>query len=106
MALAHLQVKIFSRGKGHSVVSKAAYRAGESLYDERLGLTWNFTRKRHVEDRFILAPKGAPAWVLDRQTLWNTVEPTETRPNAQLARELEISLPRELRPDQQLALLE
>lgn len=106
MALAHARVKVFSRGKGHSVVSKAAYRAGESLYDERLGLTWNFTRKNHVEARFILAPEGAPAWVFDRQTLWNTVEHTESLHNAQLARELELALPRELTPDQQRALLQ
>lgn len=106
MALAHLEVKIFSRSAGHTAVLKAAYRAGESLHDERLGITWNYSRKRHVDEKFILAPTGAAAWVYDREQLWNRVERHETREDSQLARELEISLPRELTHDQQKALLE
>jgi Ti-type conjugative transfer relaxase TraA len=106
VALAHLEVKIFTRSKGHTAVLKAAYRAGESLYDERLGLLWNYTRKRHVDEKLILAPAGAAPWVYDREQLWNRVEQHEKGQEAQLARELEISLPRELTHEQQKALLE
>jgi Ti-type conjugative transfer relaxase TraA len=106
VALAHLEVKIFTRSKGHTAVLKAAYRAGESLHDERLGLTWNYSRKRHVDETFILAPTRAAGWVYDREQLWNRVEQHERGDRAQLARELEISLPRELTHEQQKALLE
>ena len=63
MALGHLEVKIFTRSKGDSAVAKAAYRAGESLFDDRLGLTWNYSRKKHVDARLLLSPPGTPAWV-------------------------------------------
>ena len=52
--------------------------------------------------RRILAPETAPAWVQDRAALWNAVEAAETRRNAQLARELVLTLPRELTPEQRL----
>lgn len=43
--------------------------------------------------------------MLDRAELWNTVEAIEKRKDAQLARELNIALPRELKPDQRLRLI-
>jgi hypothetical protein len=44
----------------------------------------------------ILLPDGAPARLLDRATLWNEGEAGEKRKDAQLAREIELALPREL----------
>ncbi len=44
-------------------------------------------------------------WVFDRQVLWNRVEAAEKRVDAQLAREIEITLPRELTKDQQVAVV-
>jgi Ti-type conjugative transfer relaxase TraA len=43
-----------------------------------------------------MLPEGTPARWLDRGTLWNEVEAGEKRKDAQLARDIEISLPREL----------
>ena len=43
-----------------------------------------------------MLPEGAPARWTDRGTLWNEVEAGEKRKDAQLARDIEISLPREL----------
>jgi Ti-type conjugative transfer relaxase TraA len=96
VAIYHLSAKIVSRAKGQSVVAAAAYRASEALYDNRYGLTHDYTRKEGVEHSEILAPEEAPAWVHDRETLWNTVEQWEKRRDAQLAREIEIGLPVEL----------
>jgi Ti-type conjugative transfer relaxase TraA len=96
MAIYHLSAKIISRAKGQSVVAAAAYRASESLQDERYGLTHDYSRKEGVEHSQILLPEGAPEWMADRQQLWNQVEATEKRKDAQLARELEIGLPVEL----------
>ncbi len=105
MAIYHLSAKIVSRGRGQSVVASAAYRSGGALHDERYALTHDYTRKAGVTHTEILAPEEAPAWVQDRQTLWNTVEATEKRKDSQLARELEIGLPIELTHAENLALL-
>jgi Ti-type conjugative transfer relaxase TraA len=94
-----------SRAKGQSVVAAAAYRAGESLEDERYGVTHDYTRKEGVEHSEIFLPDGAPGWMADRQRLWNQVEATERRKDAQLARELEIGLPVELTHDENVELV-
>ena len=105
MANYHLSVKIVSRAKGRSVVAAAAYRAAAALYDERLGQTWDYTKKRGVTHTEILTPLNAPAWMKVREPLWNSVERVERRKDAQLAREVEIALPVELTQDQQIGLL-
>jgi hypothetical protein len=52
----HFHVGNHSRGKGHSAVSGAAYRAGEKLLDQRTGLTHNYSRREDVLYSAILAP--------------------------------------------------
>jgi len=100
VAIYHLSAKVISRADGRSAVAAAAYRAGEALPDDRLGRMHDFTHKAGVVHSEILLPDGAPARLLDRATLWNEVEAGEKRKDAQLAREIEISLPRELsRPE-------
>jgi len=96
MAIFHLSIQIFSRGKGHSAVAKAAYRAGEKLVDEYDGKAHDYTKKKGIIHTEILLPDHAPAGYADRATLWNAVERAENNCNAQLAREMEVSLPREL----------
>jgi ATP-dependent exoDNAse (exonuclease V) alpha subunit len=86
------------------VVAAAAYRSGERLYDASQGRWFEFDKPDVVHTE-ILAPAGAPAWVFDRQTLWNQVERSEKRVDAQLMREVEISLPVELPRDDQIALV-
>lgn len=105
MAIYHLTAKVISREKGRSVVAAAAYRAGDSLYDERLGQTFDYTRKQGVRHTEILAPEGVPAWIYSRERLWNAVEASEKRKDSQLAREIEIGLPWELDAEAQIALL-
>ena len=96
MAIYHLSAKVISRADGRSAVAAAAYRAAEVLHDERLGRSHDFTNKAGVVHSEILLPDGAPARLADRTVLWNEVEATEKRKDAQLAREVEIALPREL----------
>jgi Ti-type conjugative transfer relaxase TraA len=105
MAIYHFSVKVVSRAKGQSVVAAAAYRAGASLPDDRYGMTHDYTRKEGVGHSEILLPEGAPEWMADRQRLWNQVEATEKRKDAQLARELEIGLPLELTHDENVELV-
>ena len=84
------------RGRTFSAVAAAAYRAASELQDERLGRAHDFTNKAGVVHSEILLPEGAPARLSDRATLWNEVEASEKRKDAQLAREIEFALPREL----------
>lgn len=110
MAIYHLRLKVISRSLGRaakpggatrrSAIAAASYRSGERLYDDSQGRWFQFDKPDVVHTE-ILAPAGAPAWVFDRQSLWNIVERSEKRVDAQLAREVEITLPRELpRQDQ------
>ncbi len=105
MAIYHLTVKVISRARGQSISAAAAYRSGSRLRDERYGLTHNYSRDRRVTHTEIMTPAGAPAWALDRETLWNRVEAGERRKDAQLARAVEIGIPVELSHAQSVALL-
>jgi ATP-dependent exoDNAse (exonuclease V) alpha subunit len=51
----------------------------------------------------ILAPEGAPSWVTDSDALWNTVEASEKRKDAQLAREFILAVPPELSESEQFS---
>lgn len=96
MALYHFSAKVISRGAGRSAVAAAAYRAGEAIHDQRLDRVQDYTDKAGVVHSEILLPPEAPKELADRATLWNRVEAGEKRGDAQLAREVEVALPREL----------
>ena len=69
------------------------------------GMTHDYTHKGGVVHTEILLPDHAPAEYADRAVLWNEVEKIEKAKNAQLAREIEISLPRELTREQSISLV-
>ena len=96
MAIYHFSAKVISRARGSSAVAAAAYRSASRLEDERLGRAHDFTNKAGVIHSEVLAPEGAPERWQDRATLWNEVEAGEKRKDAQLAREVEFSIPREM----------
>ena len=96
MAIFHFSAKVIGRSSGRSAVAAAAYRAGERLHDERIDRDHDFTNKAGVLHSEVMLPKGAPEAFADRANLWNAVEAAEKRKDAQLAREVEVALPREL----------
>jgi ATP-dependent exoDNAse (exonuclease V) alpha subunit len=96
MAIYHLHVKVIGRASGASAVAAAAYRAASRLRDERIDRAHDFTAKRGVVHSEVLLPDGAPEELSDRERLWNAVEDSELRKDAQLAREVEFALPREM----------
>src|ERR1017187_2330198 len=100
MAIYRLEAKVIARSQGRSATASAAYRAGESIDDERTGIVFDYTRKRGVLWTEIFTPPNTPAWMEDRAQLWNAVEKAEKRKDAQLARDLLLSLPHELTRDQ------
>ncbi|HDS1832067.1 TPA: MobA/MobL family protein [Stenotrophomonas maltophilia] len=100
MAIYHATMKSFSRGKGDSSVAAAAYRAGFDVLDVGTGLGHNYSRRHGVAFHQMLAPRGAPSWCLDAKKFWNANEAAETRLNARVCREVEVSLPHSLAADQ------
>ena len=105
MAIYHLSAKVISRAGGRSSVAAAAYRTAGRLRDDRQGLEHDYSRKGGVVHAEIMAPENAPDWMRDRDQLWNAVEAVEKRRDAQLAREIEVALPRELDRGERLELL-
>ena len=106
MAIYHLHIKIAaSRGKGKSAVSAAAYRSGEKIKSDYDGNTHDYTRKGGVVHTEIMLPEHAPPEYADRSVLWNAVEKVEKAKNAQLAREVEVALPKELSAEKNIALV-
>ena len=96
MAIYHLHVKVIGRKSGSSAVASAAYRSGSRLRDERLDRSHDFSSKRGVVHSEVMLPEKAPEAWGDRERLWNNVEAFEIRKDAQLAREVEFAIPREL----------
>ena len=104
MAIFHLSVKVISRAAGRSAVAAAAYRSAERLHDERLDRAHDFTNKSGVVHSEVLLPAGASETWGNREQLWNDIESAEIRKDAQLAREVEFAIPREMNQKQGIEL--
>ncbi|MGL3820639.1 Ti-type conjugative transfer relaxase TraA [Sphingopyxis sp. R3-92] len=104
MAIYHFSAKVISRAAGSSAVAAAAYRSASRLDDERLGRAHDFSNKAGVVHSEVLLPEGAPEEWRDREKLWNDVEAIEVRKDAQLAREIEFAIPREMTQEQGIEL--
>jgi len=110
MALYHLNSQYISRGKGQCVVAAAAYRSGSKLIAEFIDRdtgtiftkVFDYRHKKDVAFSEMILPKNAPKWMKNRQDLWNHIERIEKRKDAQLAREIEVALQRELNLEQNL----
>jgi MobA/MobL family len=116
VAICFVRAKVVSRGGGGSAAAAAAYRSGEKIRDEATGKTHDYTKKQGVDHSEILSPiavaDGKPfaatvgnEWLTDRSKLWNRVEASEKRYDAQLAREMIIAIPRELDREDQINLV-
>jgi len=77
-------------------VASAAYRSASRLRDERIDRVQDFSSKRGIVHSEVLLPENAPEQWSDRERLWNDVEAFEVRKDAQLAREVEFAIPREI----------
>lgn len=101
----HCSVKIISRSSGRSSVGSSAYRSGEKITNERDGITHDYTHKTGVVYTEIMLPQNAPKEFGERKVLWNQVEISEKRKDAQTAREVEVALPREFSREEQIEVL-
>jgi ATP-dependent exoDNAse (exonuclease V) alpha subunit len=106
MAIFRLQITPITRGGGHSSVGAAAYRAGERLRDDRTNELHNHSRRKDVTHSEIMLPAHVSGenmeWARNRASLWNSVESAETRKNARVATEIQVTLPFELPPERRL----
>jgi hypothetical protein len=106
MAIFRLQITPITRGGGSSSVGAAAYRAGERLRDDRTNEVHNHSRRKDVTHSEIMLPGHVSGenmdWARNRASLWNSVENAETRKNARVATEIQVTLPFELTPARRL----
>ena len=94
MAYLYIRTSLIKASSGKSAVASAAYMSGQSLYNERLGMTFQYRHKEEVTHSEVLLPLSADEALKNRETLWNTVEAQEkNRPNARLARQYIMALP-------------
>ena len=96
MAIYHFSVQVIGRAAGRSAVAASAYRSASRLRDDRLGRDHDFSNKPGVVHSEVMLPENAPKHWNDREKLWNDVEAFEKRKDAQLCREVEFAIPREM----------
>jgi Ti-type conjugative transfer relaxase TraA len=104
MAIYHFSAKVISRAAGSSALAAAAYRSASRLHDQRLDRHHDFSNKAGVIHSEVMLPDRAPEHLSNREMLWNAVEAAELRKDAQLAREIEFAIPRELSPEMGIGL--
>lgn len=96
MANYHLSMSAVKRSAGRSSVASSAYRAAEKIVDERTGEIHDYCKKDHDVYSEVCLPDGG---TINRAELWNNVEQHHKRSDAVVAREIEVSLPKELTPE-------
>ncbi|CKF10900.1 conjugation protein [Streptococcus pneumoniae] len=96
----HMRTRIHKRSDGAKAVSKAAYRSGEKLFDEKYGRIRNYENKGKKDgiESEIFLPSHVSEKYKDRNVLYNEIERIEKRKDAQLNREIEFSLYTEFTP--------
>ena len=83
----HAQHQHVKRSAGKNACASAAYRSGEKIHDPKTGMTFDYSRKQRVDANLLIGWQGTV------QELWQGVEAAETRKDAKLADEHEVSLP-------------
>lgn len=99
MADYHLTTKHISRSSGRSSTAASAYRAGCEIYDERTGLTHDYSKRKGVimSVAFMIDSENN-VFYADREALWNKAEAAEKRKDGRTAREWIVAIPHELVP--------
>jgi hypothetical protein len=93
-----------ARGEGRagSAVAAAAYNLCGRLFAEN-GHAYDYSRKRQEHaGHALLLPEGAPPELRSPGILWRAAEAAERRSDAQIARQVLLSIPREVPPEHRL----
>lgn len=94
----HFTGKAVSRGKGDSMVAKAAYNRREAILEERTGELKDYSRHKDkplASFVFVSDPE-----LRDAGALWNFYDAQETRKNAIIGLSFDEALPHELTDEQ------
>ncbi|SFU09627.1 MobA/MobL family protein [Mesorhizobium sp. YR577] len=91
-----IQLGVVSRGDGHSAAKRSAYQSCGKTVDHE-GRAFDFRRKakEHVLT-MMFAPESAPDWSRDPEELWQRAAAAEKRIDAQEARIVDFSMPRQV----------
>ena len=104
MAIFYFNAQAISRSSGKNACRAAAYNARAEIVDLKTGKSYNYLDRTDLAHSLIMTPAiEGLTFNIDRSTLWNLVEATETRVDSQLARSLVLALPTEI--DHQAKLL-
>lgn len=91
-----VQFGVVCRSEGHSAAKRSAYQACGKTVDHE-GRAFDFSRKRKEHVRTImLAPEGTPDWARQPEPLWQRAAAAEKRVDAQEARIVDFSMPRQV----------
>ncbi|MFZ6762172.1 MobA/MobL family protein [Pseudoroseomonas sp. WGS1072] len=103
--LFHVQFGVVQRSGGQDARKVSAYQRCARV-ERRDGKPYDFRRKRaeHIGHAMLL-PEGAPAWTADPAALWQAAEDAERRGDAQVARLVEIAIPRDVPADRRMDLV-
>lgn len=92
----YLSPKVVGKGqKGRTACGSSAYRSCDRIIDNA-GHVHDYRNKTGYVTGGIELPEGAPAELLDRQTLWQRHELRDVRKDAELFREVTLALSNEL----------
>ncbi|WP_210494327.1 MobQ family relaxase [Pantoea ananatis] len=106
MAIFHLSFSMLKRSTGKSSCYLAAYNAREKIEDMRTGDVYDYSYRSDLFHHCILAPEHSPLNIIENSAvLWNEIEKTEKRKDAQLSRYFDIAIPVELDNDAKIALV-
>jgi len=105
MPCPHFSVSIVKRSHGQSAVAASAYQSGDKLFCLSDHTQKYYSHKKEIVWTDVLLPPNAPPGYKDRNALWNSVEQSEKRYDAQLARRIIVALPREIPRESQITLV-
>lgn len=106
MAIYHCSISNVSRSKGSSSCATLAYISGEKIHDERMGMTYAYSRQERVLATETILPPSAPAEYANAETLFNAIEKYEAADNARTAKKIQVALPKELELAEQKNIVE
>lgn len=90
-----------------SAIAAASYQSGKALFSDKRNrmIDAREAGDGDVKHTQIIAPKGAPDWVMVRATLWNNAERDAYRKDARLAKKIEVAFTRDIPDAMRLELL-
>lgn len=95
MAIQYARLRYISRSKGMNACSRAAYNGNLKIRDNKIGKTFDFSKKSTNVYHEILLPLYVDKEFQDIESLMNEVELKERRKDSQLLKEYVLALPEE-----------